>query len=191
MHISLSLQVLLHALKDQEGWCSGHQSLQEKSRMARKLRFLTEKGKDLFGGEPDACDRDEEEHEDEDGALEVDADHVRVVTGEGLRAESVECCCCAQGDRPAGDCSEHRGKRRRRQFDGSQMSKRDQTGHLQRVLEDIGKHNGARVLEQDLELPNGQFPSCHKGSAAANRHTIAMTSLLLQPRIKVVTTAVV
>lgn len=47
------------------------------------------------------------------------------------------------------------------------MTKRDQTGELERVLEDVGENDWGRVPEQDLELPHSQV---------ADRHVLARTA---------------
>ena len=50
---------------------------------------------------------------------------------------------------------------------GSTMTKRDQAGELERVLEDVGENDWGRIPQQDLELPNGQV---------ADRHVLARTA---------------
>jgi len=67
-------------------------------------------------------------------------------------------------------------RREKKLTDRSQVSQGDQTGKLKRVLKNISQHNGARVLQEDLELPDRNLLDREVGSVALDRALITSTA---------------
>lgn len=134
MHVSLSLQEFLNTLKDQKGRCTGQEAAQEERRVVSQSFLLAQEHKDVLGREPDTGNGDKEDHQHEDGTLEVESEGVGMMAGIGLGTEGVQGRGCTERDGPTCHSGEHRG-----QGGGSQFYFVQQPGVWESAQTEVGE----------------------------------------------------
>lgn len=98
---TLALEVLLDALEADVAWCAYNQDAQEALHVIAEPLFLAKSEQDGLDECPQESDRDEEQPQQDEAALEVDRHRAALSAGERLRAECVERSGTTEGDTPA------------------------------------------------------------------------------------------